>query len=108
MRLFNKLIAISALSISLLTTACSEDTNTQTKVVKKFPDVEAVAKQHAQEMAKYPIDGKKTQQKLFEIRAHEQDLRAEGLNDEADYYIQMFEKHLKEANPELANEIIKK
>ena len=47
----------------------------------------------------------KTQKKLFEVRAHEQDLRKAGLNEEADYYIKMFVKHLKNSNPSLADSI---
>ena len=50
----------------------------------------------------------KTQKKLFEVRAHEQDLRNAGLNDEADYYIKMFVKHLKNSNPSLADSISQK
>ena len=92
------------LSIFIITSACTED-NTQKKEIKFFPDVEEVAKEHAKSFSDLPSEGMKTQKKLFEVRAHEQDLRKAGLNDEADYYIEMFVKHLKNSNPSLADSI---
>lgn len=94
-------------SILIITSACTVD-NTQKKEIKYFPDVEDVAKEHAKSFADLPSEGMKTQKKLFEVRAHEQDLRNAGLNDEADYYIKMFVKHLKNSNPSLADSISQK
>jgi nitrogenase molybdenum-iron protein alpha/beta subunit len=68
-------------------------------------DVEAVAKEHAKQFANGSLSEMQIQQKLFEVRAHEQDLRDENLNAEADYYIKMFTKHLKKTNPDLAKQI---
>ena len=65
MKPFYYFTAICATSLMLLTSACSDGDNTETKVIKKFPDVEAVAKQHAQEFTQSPASGKSTQKKLF-------------------------------------------
>ena len=70
MKPFYYFTAICATSLMLLTSACSDGDNTETKVIKKFPDVEAVAKQHAQEFTQSPASVKSTQKKLFKIRAH--------------------------------------
>ena len=79
-----------------------------TPIKNQYSEIEEVAKEHAQQFINLPTEGMNTQQKLFEVRAHEQDLRKEGMSEEADYYIKMFEKHLNDYNPELAKLIIKK
>ena len=68
------------LSIFIITSACTEE-SIQKKEIKFFPDVEEVAKEHAKSFSDLPSEGMKTQKKLFEVRAHEQDLRKAGLNE---------------------------
>lgn len=100
-----KTILISAVVLSsALTYSCSCDSE-ETSSISIYPDVEAVAKEHARQFANGSLSEMQIQQKLFEVRAHEQDLRDENLNAEADYYIKMFTKHLKKTNPDLAKQI---
>lgn len=96
----------AATAIMMFASSCSCK-NENAKTVKIFPEVEQVAKQHAQQFADESLSKMDLQYKLFEVRAHEQDLRAAGMNEEADYYIEMFTKHLAVANPSLAAEIKK-
>ena len=106
MKISKLLSLLIASSILFIASACER--NVTIKTVKQFPKIEEVAKEHAQQFINLPTEGMNTQQKLFEVRAHEQDLRKEGMSEEADYYIKMFEKHLNDCNPELAKLIIKK
>ncbi len=106
MRRLKHYILISIAAITFAACSCSDDSDKKT--VKQFPEVEEVAKEHALRFSNSNLNGMETQQKLFEVRAHEQDLRAAGMNEEADYYIEMFTKHLKNTNPSLAKEIEKK
>lgn len=100
-----KTILISAAVLSsALATSCSCDSE-ETKSISIYPDVETVAKDHAKQFANSSLSDMEIQQKLFEVRAHEQDLRDENLNAEADYYIKMFTKHLEKINPNLAKQI---
>lgn len=95
------------LVLLIFVTACSENSKQNNKnAIKTYPEVEKIAIQHANQFANMNYEGMATQQKLFEVRAHEQDLRKAGLNEAADYYIKMFEKHLQKSNPELARHII--
>lgn len=96
----------AATVIMLFISSCSCD-NENIKTVKIFPEVEQVAKQHAQQFANTSLSKMDIQNKLLEVRAHEHELRAAGMNEEADYYIKMFTKHLAVSNPSLATEIKK-
>ena len=110
MRNLKSIFICIAVVSSFIVSSCScsndkeEDNCTLNKV---FPEIETVAKEHAERFAKRSLSEMQIQQRLFEVRAHEQDLRKENMNDEADYYIIMFKKHLKEINPDLANQIKK-
>lgn len=104
-QIYFTLLAV-ATAIMMFASSCSCK-NENAKSVKIFPEVEQVAKRHAQQFANASLSKMAIQNKLFEVRAHEQDLRAAGMNEEADYYIKMFTKHLAVANPSLAAEIKK-
>lgn len=67
-------------------------------------EIEQIAINHAQQFSGN-VSSKKQQQLLFEIRAHEQDLRENNLNNEAEIYIKRFTEELKNINPELAKSI---
>jgi len=101
-----KLIISSAIiCLAISTTACSDDNKKERQI---YPDIEDVAKEHAQQFSNTSLSKMQIQHKLFEVRAHEQDLRDANMNKEADYYIEMFTKHLNTFNPSLAKEIEKK
>ena len=106
MKLINFPLIAAATAIMLFIASCSCD-NENVKTVKIFPEVEQVAKQHAQQFANASLSKMEIQNKLFEVRAHEQSLREAGMNEEADYYINMFMQHLAVSNPSLATEIKK-
>ena len=100
-----KSILVSAVVLSsALATSCSCESE-ETKSISIYPEVEAIAKDHAKQFANNSLTEMQIQQKLFVVRAHEQDLRDENLNAEADYYIEMFTKHLEKINPDLAKQI---
>ena len=104
-----KKVKLITLSISILTTiffdSCS--CNNENANIQIYPDIEVIAKEHAMQFADKSLSDMQTQQKLFEIKALEQNLRDEKLNAEADYYIKSFKKHLKSTNPKLSQEIDK-
>lgn len=73
---------------------------------QKYPQIEAVAKEQAMQLADSIIISRmQIQHKLFEVRAHEQKLRNAGMNEEADVYIERFIYYLNTYNPDLAGEI---
>lgn len=100
-----KLLAFcfSILSIILLNScSCSNENKTTTQI---YPDIEVIAKEHAMQFADKTLSDMQIQQKLFEIKAHEQNLRDANMNAEADFYIKSFRTHLKNFNSKLSQEI---
>ena len=67
-------------------------------------EIEQIAISHAKQFSGN-VSSKKQQQLLFEVRAHEQDLRENNLNNEADIYIKRFAEELKNIDPALAKSI---
>lgn len=98
-------LSLSILSFFLLNSCSCNDDNTATTLI--YPDIETIAKEHAMQFADKSLSEMQIQQKLFEIKAHEQDLREANMDAEADFYIKSFKKHLKNFNVKLSNEIDK-
>lgn len=101
---FRSIIYSASFIILFLTSSCSCN-NESSNVARVFPDIEEVAKDHAKQFANKSLSDMQVQQQLFEIKAHEQELREANMNAEADYYIKSFKKHLKNSNPKLHKEI---
>lgn len=106
MKIIKSVICSILLVTLFVNSSCSCD-NDNTNVAKVFPDIDAVAKEHAMQFANQSYSDMQIQQKLFEIKAHEQDLRDANMNVEADFYIKSFKAHLKKINPQLSQEIEK-
>lgn len=104
MKNIKSIICSVSLSLFLLLSSCSCN-NENANVAKIYPDIENIAKEHAMQFAKQSLSDMQIQQKLFEVKAHEQDLREANMNDEADYYIKSFKLYLKNINPKLSKEI---
>ena len=96
-------LSLSFLSFILLNSCSCGNENTATTQI--YPDIETIAKEHAMQFADKSLSEMQIQQKLFEIKAHEQDLREANMNAEADFYIKSFKRHLKNFNLKLSQEI---
>jgi len=83
--------------------SCSNDDSNQQYLSK----IEEIAKNHALQLGGKSLSGMQIQQKLFEVRAYEQELRSSGLNNEANFFIKSFTQHLDSINPELSTKIKK-
>lgn len=93
-----------SLVISFFTISCSCGSNDKSQII--FPEIGNIAKEHAMQLSNNNnLSGMETQQILFEVRAHEQQLREAGMNDEANYYVGAFLVYLDSINPTLAKEI---
>lgn len=89
----------------LVVSSCS--CQNEDKTTSAPTEIEEIAKKHASQFSNTKLSDMEVQQLLFEVRAHEQDLRAANLNKEADIYIEYFNTHLKNINPNLAKKINK-
>lgn len=83
--------------------SCSNNDSDQQYLSK----IDEIAKNHALQLGSKSLSGMQIQQKLFEVRAYEQELRSSGLNNEANFFIKSFTQHLDSINPELSTKIKK-